>query len=451
MNREVPSTSATDPPPSGLLVDLYQLTMGESYVREGIDGREATFSLFFRTLPAGWGYALAAGLEDALRYLEELRFGEDELAWLAGTGLFTAPFLERLRAFRFSGSVRALPEGTSVFPSEPVVEVTAPLLEAQIVETMILNLVHLQTLIASKAARSVDAAGGRLLVDFALRRAHGGESGMKVARASYLAGFDSTSNVLAGREYGIPVAGTMAHSYVESFAAEVDAFRAFARAYPDDCVLLVDTYDVLEGVRRAAVVGRELAQQGHRMRGVRIDSGDLVQLAGVARAILDEAGLEDAIVFVSGGLDERDIAALLGAGAPIGGFGVGSRMGVSADAPFLDMAYKLVELDGQPVLKLSMGKATLPGRKQVWRGSGYDVLGLDGAEVEGQQLLREVMRDGVRTWREPLTESRERARQARASLPESVRAVDASEYEVRVDPALAALRDDVARSVSGPA
>jgi nicotinate phosphoribosyltransferase len=431
--------------PSGLLVDLYQLTMGESYVAEGAAEREATFSLFFRTLPSGWGYALAAGLEDALRYLEELRFGEDDLAFLAKTGLFGERFLERLRAFRFSGSVRALPEGTAVFPSEPLLELTAPLVEAQVVETMVLNEIHLQTLVASKAARSVEAAGGRLLVDFALRRAHGGEAGLKVARASHLAGFDSTSNVLAGRLYGIPIAGTMAHSYVESFPDELEAFRAFARAYPDDCVLLVDTYDTLEGARRAAVVARELAGSGHRLRGVRVDSGDLGELSQGVRAILDEAGFEDAMVFASGGLDEHELARLLAAGAPIGGFGVGTKMGVSADAPFLDLAYKLVELDGRPMLKLSPGKATLPGPKQVWRVAGHDVLGLAGGENAGEPLLLEVMRDGRSTWSETLGDVRERARRERESLPAVVRALDAAPYEVRIDPELERLRDEVTR------
>jgi nicotinate phosphoribosyltransferase len=422
--------------------------MGESYVAEGIDGREATFSLFFRTLPAGWGYALAAGLEDALRYLEELRFSEDDVAYLEETGMFGARFLERLGAFRFGGSVRAMPEGTAVFPNEPLLEVTAPLLEAQVVETMVLNHVHLQTLIASKAARSVDAARGRLLVDFSLRRTHGGEAGLKVARASWLAGFDATSNVLAGREYGIPVAGTMAHSYVESFPSELDAFRAFARAYPDDCMLLVDTYDTLEGARRAAVVGSELAERGYRLRGVRLDSGDLAELSRAVRAVLDEAGLEDAMVFASGGLDEHGIAKLVAAGAPIGGFGVGSKMGVSADAPFLDVAYKLVELDGNPVLKLSTGKETLPGRKQVWRLSSNDVLGVAGSGGDGEPLLREVLRGGETTWREPLSESRERARRERESLPEPLRALEAGTYEVRIHPALAALRDETARRVT---
>jgi nicotinate phosphoribosyltransferase len=423
--------------------------MAESYVAEGIAEREATFSLFFRTLPPGWGYALAGGLEGALRYLEDLRFTEEDLGYLRETGLFTSALLDRLRSFRFSGTVRGMPEGTAVFPAEPLVEVTAPLIEAQVVETMLLNEVNLQTLVASKAARSVDVAGARMLVDFALRRTHGGEAGLAVARASYLAGFDATSNVLAGRLFGIPVAGTMAHSYVESFDDELEAFRAFARSYPNGTILLVDTYDTLEGVRRAAVVARELAADGHRLRGVRLDSGDVAELSRGARAILDGAGFHDAIVFASGGLDERGIAALLEAGAPIGGFGVGTKMGVSADAPFLDVAYKLVEVGGRPTLKLSTGKESLPGRKQVWRvyrdgRAGHDVLGLYGRDGEGEPLLREVMRDGRATWSEPLHALRERARRERESLPGAARALDAGVYEVRVDRALEALRERLA-------
>ncbi len=433
-------------PRSGLLVDLYQLTMGESYLAEGMSEREATFSLFYRSLPEGWGYLLAAGLEDALRYLEELHFGDDDLAYLEGTGLFSVAFLERLRSFRFSGSVRAMPEGTAVFPGEPLLEVTAPILEAQVAETMVLNELHLQTLVASKAARSVEAAGGRTLVDFSLRRTHGGEAGLKVARASYLAGFDATSNVLAGRRYGIPLAGTMAHSYVQSFEDELAAFRAFARAYPDAAILLVDTYDTLEGVRLAVTVAHELGEEGHRLRGVRLDSGDLVELSRQARDLLDRAGLSDATVFASGGLDEAEIARLLDAGAAIDGFGVGTKMGVSADAPFLDLVYKLVEVDGRAVLKLSAGKATLPGRKQVWRIrkdglSVHDVLGLADSGGDGEPLLKEVMREGRATWSEPLDEIRERARRERESLPDGVRALDAGPYEVVVGADVAALRD----------
>jgi len=432
---------------SALSVDLYQLTMGESYVGEGLAEEAATFSLFFRTLPPGWGYAIAAGLDDALRYLEELEFAEDDLAYLEGTGLFSPAFLERLRGLRFGGDVRALPEGTVFFPQEPVLEVTAPIVEAQIAETMVLNEIHLQTVVAGKAARSVDVARGRQLVDFALRRTHGGEAGLKVARASYLAGFDATSNVLAGRVYGIPIAGTMAHSYVEAFDGELEAFRAYARAYPDRAILLVDTYDTIEGVRRAIEVGSELAERGHRLRGVRLDSGDLAELSVAARALLDAAGLHDAVVFASGGLDEHEIERLLSAGAPIGGFGVGSKMGVSADAPFLDMAYKLVEHRGRPTLKLSEGKATLPGRKQVWRVPGaYDVLGLvdEPYEGQGEPLLAEVMAGGRRLHSESLDEIRGRARSQRESLSARCRRLDAEPYEVRPDPALERLRAGLA-------
>jgi nicotinate phosphoribosyltransferase len=432
---------------SALLVDLYQLTMAQSYVAEGLAETPAVFSLFYRQLPARWGYTVAAGLDDALRYLEELAFSEDDLAYLESTGLFAAPFLDRLRDLRFGGDVRALPEGTTFFPHEPALEVTAPLVEAQIAETMLINLVHLQTVIASKAARCVDSARGRMLVDFTLRRTHGGEAGLAVARASFLAGFDATSNVLAGRIHGIPIAGTMAHSYIEAFPDELSAFRAYARAYPDRAILLVDTYDTLAGVRRAAEVGRELSAAGHRLAGVRLDSGDLVELSKGARELLDEAGLENALVFASGGLDEHDVAELLAAGAPIGGFGIGSKLGVSADAPFLDMAYKLVELDGRPTLKLSEGKATLPGQKQVWRGRGFDLVALAEEDCECEPLLVPVMEAGRRLRSEPLGESRARAREQREALAARHRSLDAEPYEVRLGSELERLRDRLASDV----
>ena len=422
-----------------LLVDLYELTMAQSYLDEGIDRRPATFSLFARTLPGGWRYFVAAGLEHALRYLDELSFGEDDLAYLEGTRLFTPAFLERLARFRFTCAVRALPEGTLFFPQEPVAEVEGPVLEAQIVETVLLNVFHLHTLLASKAARSVDVAQGRRLVDFGLRRTHGGDAGLAAARSSWIAGFDATSDVLAGKLYGIPIAGTMAHSYVEAFADELEAFRAFARSYPDDCTLIVDTYDTVEGTRRAAVVGRELAGRGHRLRGIRLDSGDLVELSRRARAILDEAGLADTTVFVSGNLDEAEIARLLAAGAPIGGFGVGSRLGTSADAPYLDMAYKLVAFDGRPVLKLSKGKATWPGAKQVFRVSAGgrlagDVIGLAAEDPPaGGALLETVMEGGRRVGGGSLADARDRCAEQRAALP-------APPYDVRFSEALSALR-----------
>jgi len=429
--------------------------MGQAYLDAGLAEQRATFGLFYRSLPPGWGYLLAAGLESVLGYLEELAFSEDDLAYLESTALFTTAFLEHLRLLRFTGDVRAMPEGTLVFPHEPALEVTAPAIEAQLVETVLVNELHFSSLIAGKAARCVDVARGRTLVDFGLRRAHGGEAGVKAARAAYLAGFDSTSNVLAGHEYGIPVTGTMAHSFVESFTSELAAFRAFARSYPDRSILLVDTYDTLAGVRHAIEVGRELAAGGSRLAGVRLDSGDLVELSRAARALLDDAGFEHAIVFASGGLDERDVAALLDAGAPIGGFGVGTKIVVSADAPFLDMAYKLVEFGGRPTLKLSTDKATLPGSKQVWRVTEDGAFTHDLVEREevpgpdsAKPLLVEVMRGGRRLVRAPLETARDRAAVERSRLPARHRRLDAERYEVRFGPALVALRDEVAAQVA---
>ncbi len=434
--------------PRALLVDLYELTMGESYLAQGMAERPATFQLFSRSLPRGWGYLIAAGIEGALSYLEQLHFTADELAYLETTGLFGSAFLDRLARLRFSGEVRAIPEGTVFFPNEPVLEVTAPLLEAQLVETVVLNEVHFQSLIAGKAARCVDAAGGRTLVDFGLRRTHGGEAGLKVARASYLAGFDATSNVLAARMYGIPAAGTMAHSYVECFEDESAAFEAFTRSYPDGSTLLIDTYDTLEGARRAAEVAHGLARRGGRLGGVRLDSGDLLELSRGVRHVLDEAGLHEVTIFASGGLDEREIARLLGQGAPIDGFGVGSQLGVSADAPYLDAAYKLVAFDGRPVLKLSAGKATLPGAKQVWRRLddgrfAGDVVALraEGAPAGAEPLLEPVMVNGVRVHDDMLDAARSRAAKQRSALAPEHRLLDAKPYPVELGAELAALRD----------
>ena len=432
---------------AALLVDLYQLTMAQSYFAEGMHERPATFSLFARRLPPGWGYLVAAGLDDVLAYLEGFAFTDDELEYLGGTGLFQADFLAFLARVRFSGGVRAMPEGTLFFPDEPVLEVAGPILEAQLAETMVLNEIHFQSLVAAKAARCVDVAAGRTLVDFSLRRTHRADAGMRVARSSFLAGFDATSNVLAGLEYGIPTAGTMAHSYIKSFPDELEAFRAYCRAYPDRAILLVDTYDTVEGARRAAVVGRELAESGHRLLGVRLDSGDLAQLARDVRAVLDEAGLRDAIVFASGGMDERDIEGLLAAGAPVDGFGIGSRLGTVADSPYLDMAYKLVAFDGRPTLKLSGSTAMWPGAKQVWRVAAEgayarDVLGLAGEDGPqgGEPMLVEVMRGGKRVGLDSLGDARARCAAQRALLPERHRALDAERYDVELTAGLAELR-----------
>jgi nicotinate phosphoribosyltransferase len=338
-----------------------------------------------------------------------------------------------------------MPEGTICFAGEPLLEVTAPILEAQLVETVLINQLQLQTMIASKAARCVSAAGGRRLVDFSLRRTHGTEAGLKVARATYLAGFDATSNVLAGKRYGIPLAGTMAHSYVEAFSSEIEAFRAYTRAYAHDAVLLVDTYDSIEGTRRAALVGNELASTGGQLRGVRLDSGDLVGLSRTCRGILDDAGLSGVPIFASGALDEGQIEEIVGAGAPIDGFGVGTLLGVSADAPHLDMAYKLVMYEGRPTLKLSTAKATWPGCKQVWRDTqqNRDLLGLadESSPESAEPLLVPVMVGGQPLGTsETLDVMRERCRRGLAALPPNCRRPRApADYTVQPTDALLAL------------
>ncbi len=407
-----------------LLVDLYELTMGESYVAEGIDEKPATFQLFCRGLPEGWSFLLAAGIEQALDHLESLRFTGDELAYLETTGLFRPTFLERLERLRFDAEVRAMRDGTVFFPDEPVLEVQGQLLEAQIVETALINLVHLSTLMASRAARCVDAAAGRRLVEFGLRRAHGGEAGLEVARASFLAGFDATSNVLAGERYGIPIAGTMAHSYIEAFPDERAAFEAYLRSYPDRSTLLIDTYDTVEGARRAVEVA---GRGGGRLGGVRLDSGDLLALSREVRRVLDDAGLADAEIFASGNLDEYSVASLVEAGAPIDAFGIGTRLSAAAGAPYFDLVYKLVEFDGRGVMKLSEAKATLPGSKQVWRRrEGGDLVALVGEEppAGAEPLLEPALAGGVRLRRRTtLAEARDASRGAsgRRSGPGPIR------------------------------
>ncbi|MEZ5099034.1 MAG: nicotinate phosphoribosyltransferase [Thermoleophilia bacterium] len=445
---------------TALLLDLYELTMAQSYWAEGMTERLATFSLTCRGLPRGWGFLLAAGLDDALALLERLRFTEADLAHLASLGRFRDDFLAWLGTLRFTGDVRALPEGTPCFPDEPLLEVTGPLVEAQLAETALMNVLHVHTLLASKAARSVAAARGRPLAEFGLRRTHGPDAGLAAARAAYLAGFASTSDVLAGARFGIPVSGTMAHSYVESFPDELTAFRAYARAFPDAAILLVDTYDTVAGARNAAIVGRELAAAGHALVGVRLDSGDLGSLAHEVRRVLDEAGLRDTTIVASGGLDERSIAGLIDGGAPIDAFGVGTRVVVSADAPALDIAYKLVALDGRATVKLAPGKVTLPGAKQVWRVeldgvAVRDVLGLadEPGPPGGRPLLEPVLVAGRRTGEGGLAAARARAARERAILPDAVRALDAAPYPVERSGALERLLERAvgeARGHAGP-
>jgi nicotinate phosphoribosyltransferase len=430
---------------AALFTDLYELTMAAAFVRENVDGL-ATFSLFARRLPGDRGFLVAAGLEDALEYLRALRFDRPSLDYLGSLGRFEAAFLERLARLRFTGNVRAVAEGTLVFPDEPLLEVTAPLVEAQIVETALLNLIHVGTVLASKAARSVLAAGDRGLAEFGMRRSHGTDAGLKAARAAILAGFGSTSDVLAGRAWGVPVSGTMAHSFITVFPSELEAFRAYARAFPDAAVLLIDTYDTLEGARLAVTVARELNARGHRLAGVRLDSGDLAALSREVRAILDGGGCRDVPIVASGGLDEHDIAALLEAGAPIDSFGIGTRLVVSADAPSLDVVYKLVRLDQRDVLKLSPGKETWVGAKQVFRRLGPDgrlagdTLGLadEIAPPGATPLLESVMESGELTRpHPPLSELRDRCAAGLATLPDGLRRLrDPERYDAVPSPAL---------------
>jgi nicotinate phosphoribosyltransferase len=383
-------------PASALLTDLYELNMAASYLRRGMR-QEATFSLFVRTLPPTRGFLVSAGLEPCLDFLETFDFPERDLDYLEEVLDFPRDVVDAFAGLRFQGEVWAVPEGRIVHAGEPLLEITAPIAVAQLVEPVLLNQITFHTTIASKAARCVIAADGRDVVDFALRRTQGLEAAMTVARVSSIVGFSSTSNVEAARQFGLKVAGTMAHSYVESFPTEAEAFRTFARDFPERTTFLVDTYDTLNGVRTAIAVIKELGLSDNL--GIRIDSGDLGQLSRGAREILDDAGLPEVRIFVSGGLDDIEVHRLVQSGAPIDAFGVGTRVGVSADAPTLDSAYKLVEYDGRPMMKLSSQKTTAPGKKQVFRRPDGDSIGLreEALPPESEPLLVPVMTDGRRT------------------------------------------------------
>jgi nicotinate phosphoribosyltransferase len=428
------------------LTDLYELTMLQGYLEQGMHAR-AVFEFFVRRLPRERNFLVAAGLEQVLDYLESVHFTPEEIDWLARSGRFSRTFVDYLTGFRFSGDVHAMPEGTVFFADEPILRVSAPLPEAQLVETRVINLLHLQTLIASKAARCVLAAPDRVLVDFGLRRAHGAEAGLYAARASYLAGFTSTATVSAGIRFAIPVSGTMAHSFVQAHENEETAFEHFARAQPNHVILLIDTYDTEAAARKVVALAARLRGEGIRVRGVRLDSGDLAAHARAVRAILDAGGLNDVEIFASGNLDEHVLARLLGAGAPIDGFGIGTRVDTSADAPYLDCAYKLEEYEGRPRRKRSEGKATWPGRKQVFRPyrddgtMAGDVLALADAAAQGEPLLEPCLHGGRRIGAAPtLAEIRRRTAQQLARLPAPLRALHPGEpYPVEVDPGLKAL------------
>jgi nicotinate phosphoribosyltransferase len=436
-------------PEAALLTDLYQLTMLQAYLDQGMEDT-AVFEFFVRKLPEERNFLMAAGLEQVLDYLEELRVGQEELDWLAGCGRFNRRTLDWLAGLRFNGEVRAMAEGTLFFPDEPILRVVAPLPHAQLVETRIINLLQFQTLVASKAARVRLMAPGRLLVDFGLRRAHGAEAGLLSARASYLAGFDGSSTVLAGLRWGLPVFGTMAHSFVQAHADELLAFEHFARSHPQATTLLIDTYDTEAAARALVPLAHRLAAEGIAIQAVRLDSGDLGEHARQVRKILDDGGLPGIRIFASGNLDEYALRDLLAGEAPIDGFGVGTRMNTSADRPYLDCAYKLQEYAGRARRKRSEGKATWPGRKQVWRRLddggrlAGDTLTLEGDTQTGTPLLDTVMLGGRRTGPSPtLAEARQHAAAQLTTLPPPLRGLDKAAYPVEVSEPLRELARQV--------
>jgi len=431
---------------SPLTTDLYELNMVQAYLDQA-ENKEAVFEFFVRRLPVRRGFLLAAGLDDALTYLEGLRFSTGEIDWLRSTKRFSGNLIDYLAAFHFTGDVQAIPEGTVCFANEPLIRITAPLPMAQLVETRLINILHYQTLIASKAARMVLAAPGKILSDFGLRTAHGAEAGLFSARASYIAGFAGAANVLAGERYGIPVVGTMAHSFVQVHDDEMTAFENFARARPDGVILLIDTYNTEAGARKVVELAPKLKADGIAIRGVRLDSGDLAAMARKVRAILDAGGLKDVIILASGGINEDVLQTMMDAKVPIDGFGVGVNLDASIDAPSLDCAYKLQEYAGKPRRKLSEGKVTWPGVKQIWRSYGSDgrmrgdILSLENDSPPGEPLMQPVMRAGKRlASAQTLAQIRERAARELARMPEPLRKLEAGmEYPVQISEALGAL------------
>lgn len=467
-----------------LLTDLYQLTMMQGYYQNGYENKEAVFDLYFRKIPSGGGYAIAAGLEQVVEYIENLRFSPEDMAYLKGLNIFDEGFLNLLKDFRFNGDIDAVPEGTAVFPYEPLVRVKARIFEAQLIETALLNIVNFETLIATKASRVVAAAGGGSVMEFGLRRAQGPDAGILGSRAAFIGGCQFTSNVLAGKRYGIPLSGTQAHSWIQCFPDELEAFRAYARTFPDQCLLLVDTYNVLKsGVPNAIKVGLELEAEGHRFLGIRIDSGDLTYLSREARKMLDEAGLEHARIVASNDLDEHTISAIRAQGAAIDSWGVGTHLITSKDTPALGGVYKL-SAEGQngvfePRLKVSenISKITNPGIKKIVRF--YDRRGKAMADLialadehfeepltifdpietwkrktltdfKTRELQRPVFRGGKRVYELPhLKDIQTYARHECATLWDEVkRLVNPHRYIVDLSPKLFELRQSLLLEIS---
>lgn len=437
-----------NPQRSALLTDLYQLTMLQAYVEHGME-QTAVFEFFVRKLPSNRGFLMAAGLAQVLEYLESLRFAPWELDWLARSGRFSKDFVEYLDRFRFTGDVHAMAEGTIFFPNEPLVQVIAPLPQAQFIETRLINLLHFQTVIASKAARLVLGASNAPLIDFGLRRAHGAEAGVLAARAAYLAGFAGTATALAGALFEIPVYGTMAHAFIQAHDDETDAFEHFAVSHPGNVILLIDTYDTEAAARKVVALAPRLTQRGIRVQGVRLDSGDLADHARKVRHILDQRGLKQVQIIASGNIDESMLQQLIASHAPINSFAIGTHLTVSPDAPYLDCAYKIQDYAGQPRRKRSEGKATWPGRKQIYRSYDsdgrihHDVLTLVDDRQDGQPLLQPVMRAGKRMAADlPLTAIREYATEQLSCLPVHLRQLKSSPpMDVLISRALLDLTD----------
>ena len=435
-----------------LLTDLYQLTMLQSYYELGMDDT-AVFEFFVRRLPEHRNFILFAGLQQVIEYLENLHFSQHELEWLDQSGRFDAGFLGRLGKFRFLGDVHAMAEGTVFFRDEPVLRITAPLPEAQLIESRLINILHYQTLIASKAARCRLAAPDKTLIDFGMRRAHGAEAALLAARASYIAGFDGTATVQAEQDFGIPIYGTMAHSYIQAHDSESQAFENFARSHPDNVVLLIDTYDTQRGAEKVVRLAKALREEGIAIKAVRLDSGELADLSVSVRRILDEGGCGDVAIFTSGDLDEYRLAGLLGRGCPVDGFGIGTRMTISTDSPSLDCVYKLQEYAGQGRRKRSTGKTTWPGSKQIYRRRSADgcfdgdllTLASDTRD-DGDALIVPVMRKGKRIDPvETLDAIRERSSAQLACLPNHLKALAVSpeRYPVRISAGLKDMAEQV--------
>ena len=443
---------------SALLTDLYQLTMLQSYYEEGMEDT-AVFEFFVRRLPQHRNFLLFAGLEQVLEYIEDLHFSQEELEWLERSGRFKAGFVQRLEQFRFSGDVQAMPEGTVFFPEEPVLRVTAALPEAQLIESRLINILHYQTLVASKAARCRIVAPDKTLVDFGLRRAHGAEAALLAARANYIAGFDGTATVQAEQDFGIPLFGTMAHAYIQSHQSESQAFENYANSHPDNVVLLIDTYDTRRGAEKVVSLAKSLRKQGITIKAVRLDSGDLPELSASVRRILDDGDCRDVSIFASGDLDEYAVARIVDSGCPIDALGIGTRLNISRDAPSLDCVYKLQEYAGQARRKKSKGKATWPGRKQVYRhransGSfdGDMVTLADDVRGGADALIEPVMTNGRRIKPpEPLGRIRERSSNQLASLPKHLRVLDesAKHYPVEMSQELKDLAAQVDKQFAG--